>query len=202
MPVDWEDRYRRGETRWEKGAPAPPLMEFLARARICGDVLVPGCGTGHDVRAIASQGASVLGIDIAASAVRMARENPPVADERYEVGDFLAPGAPFGRFDWLFEHTLFCAIDPERWADYAASAVASLKPGGMFLAIFYLDPANVEPGEPPFPVSPDELDGLFGQEFDLLEDWTPRSAHPGREGRERVRLMRRNPSPARLPSVR
>ncbi|HPA16449.1 MAG TPA: methyltransferase domain-containing protein [Verrucomicrobiae bacterium] len=191
MPVDWEGRYRRGETRWEKGAPAPPLVEFLSRHRMSGEVLVPGCGTGHDVRAIAAGGASVLGIDIAPSAIRLAREHRPAGNERYALADFLKPPEELaGGFDWLFEHTLFCAIDPDRRHDYAASATTSLKPGGLFLAIFYLDPTDPEPGEPPFPVTTEELDDLFGKDFDLLEDWTPRTAHPGREGRERVRLMR------------
>ena len=196
MPVDWEGRYQLGETRWEKGAPAPPLMEFLARQEISGDVLVPGCGTGHDVRAIAAGGASVLGIDIAPSAIRMAREHPRAGRERYALADFLEPSPELsGRFDWVFEHTLFCAIDPDRRRDYVTSVTASLKPGGRFLAIFYLDPANREPGEPPFAVTTEELDHLFGTRFDLLEDWTPRTAHPGREGRERVRLLKKLPQP-------
>lgn len=204
MPVDWEQRYRRGETRWEKGSPAPPLTEFLARRPMMGDVLVPGCGTGHDVRAIAACGASVLGIDIAPSAIRIAREHPRVRDERYEIGDFLQPGAPFGHFDWLFEHTLFCAIDVDRRQDYASAVVGSLRPGGFFLAIFYLDPAHTEPGEPPYPVSTEEIDDLFGADFSLIEEWTPHLSHPGREERERVRLMRlkTKESPPRLPQAR
>lgn len=194
MRQDWESRYRAGEMRWEKGVPAPPLMEFLARHTISGDVLVPGCGTGHDVRAIAAQGASVLGIDIAPSAIRLARGHRPARDERYAVADFLAPQPDLaGRFDWLLEHTLFCAIEPDRRQDYAASVVAALRPAGLFLAIFYIDPRDPEPGEPPYPVSTEELDRLFGPTFDLLENWVPRTAHPGREGRERVRLMRKRP---------
>ena len=53
--MDWEERYESGDTPWEKGAPAPPLLEWLdSRGSIRGDVLVPGCGSGYDVRAIAA----------------------------------------------------------------------------------------------------------------------------------------------------
>jgi hypothetical protein len=53
--MDWEQRYETGDTPWEKGAPAPPLLEWLeSRGSIRGDILVPGCGSGHDVRAIAA----------------------------------------------------------------------------------------------------------------------------------------------------
>lgn len=194
MTTDWEAKYRAGDMRWEKGAPAPPLVEFLASKEISGDVLVPGCGTGHDVRAIAAQGASVLGIDIAPSAIRMAQSHRPARDERYLVADFLAPPPELaGLFDWLLEHTLFCAIEPDRRPDYVASATAALKPGGLFLAIFYINPKDPEPGEPPYPVSTEELDRLFGPPFELLDDRIPRAAYPGREGRERVRLMRKLP---------
>ena len=48
----WEARYQSGDMPWEKGAPSPGLVDFLAAhpdlAR--GTVCVPGCGTGHDVR--------------------------------------------------------------------------------------------------------------------------------------------------------
>ena len=30
MPTDWEAQYQKGETPWEKGAPSPGLVDFLA----------------------------------------------------------------------------------------------------------------------------------------------------------------------------
>src|ERR1043166_9113599 len=48
----WESRYQSGDMPWEKGAPSPGLVDFLAAhpALPRGTVCVPGCGTGHDVR--------------------------------------------------------------------------------------------------------------------------------------------------------
>jgi len=77
--TDWNQRYRTGDTPWEKGAPAPPLLSWMAEhGPLTGDVLVPGCGLGHDVRAIAraSRDARVVGLDVAPSALVQAKKYP------------------------------------------------------------------------------------------------------------------------------
>ena len=40
MPTDWEERYRTGETPWDKSAPHPSLVTFLKSEPIRGRVLV------------------------------------------------------------------------------------------------------------------------------------------------------------------
>lgn len=193
MATDWEAQYQKGETPWEKGAPSPGLVDFLAEHRVEGRVLVPGCGFGHDVRALAAQGADVLGLDIAPSAVEGARRIPAVAGERYELGDLFAlPPAMHGAFDWVWEHTCFCAIHPSQRAAYVEAVHSALKSGGHLLGVFYLDPGNDSPDEgPPFEVSVAELDRLFLPRFELLREWLPARAYPGREGREWLRVLRR-----------
>jgi SAM-dependent methyltransferase len=189
--VDWEARYQAGDTPWEKATPAPPLLEWLSRREIHGLVLVPGCGSGHDVRAIAEAGAEPIGIDIAPSAIGRAEAFPRVARERYRRENLFALSPELlGPFDWVFEHTCFCAIDPALRGDYVAATSAVLKPGGHLLAIFYLDPGHEEPG-PPFGVTREELDLLFGAHFETIEEFVPTKAFAGREGRELVRLLRR-----------
>jgi SAM-dependent methyltransferase len=154
-------------------------------------VLVPGCGSGHDVRALARAGADPVGIDIAPSAIQQADTHPRVGAERYEAANlFELPGHLVGSFDWVFEHTCFCAIDPARRSDYVAGVVAALKPHGRLLAIFYIDPGN-DDGGPPFGVARDEIERLFGGCFEEITTYAPGHAHPGREGRELVSVMRR-----------
>jgi len=197
--TDWESRYRAGDTPWEKGEASPPLLDWLTRNAMPGEVLVPGCGSGHDVRAIAAAGASVTGLDIAASAVARASGFPPVGGERFIEGDLLAlPATWSGRFDWVFEHTCFCAIDPSLRQAYVRAVAGALKPGGKLLAVFYMDP-DVTRGEgPPFGVGEEELSDLFGPYFELLCDEAPTRAYPGREGRERVRVLEKtSDQPAR-----
>jgi SAM-dependent methyltransferase len=194
MPTDWEDHYVRGEMPWEKGAPSPGLVDFLAAEPVRGRVLVPGCGLGHDVRALAATAREVVGLDLAPSAVLAAEKFPRTGTERYEVADLFAlPAHLRGSFDWVWEHTCFCAIDPAQRPAYVAAVADALLPGGRLLAVFYLDPGNNSPDEgPPFEVSIAELNRLFLPRFELEREWLPQHAYPGREGREWMRLLARS----------
>lgn len=193
MPTNWEAHYISKNMPWEKGAPHPALVDYLAKREVRGRVLVPGCGMGHDVRALAAHGANPVGLDIAPSAITAAQSLPAAGAEEYVLGDFFAlPASMTGAFDWVFEHTCFCAIDPSLREAYVQSAREALKPGGQLLAIFYLDPGNDSPDEgPPFEVSLAELDRLFLPKFELVEEWLPANTYPGREGREWMRLLER-----------
>ena len=73
--TDWESRYQVGDMPWEKGQASPPLLELLERPVDwgAGPVLVPGCGFGHDVRALGVLGIPVVGLDLAPTAVAATR---------------------------------------------------------------------------------------------------------------------------------
>lgn len=188
--TDWETRYQSGDMPWEKGEPSPGLVDFIAAHPELsrGTVAVPGCGTGHDVRVWAKAGFQANGFDLAPSAVRLGLERTVAAglDAKFAQADFLADAAPM-QFDWLFEHTLFCAIDPARRDDYVRAVVRWLKPGGQFLAVHYM--IRDEQG-PPFGVAQQELMERFLPHFDLLQGWVPRS-YPNRLGLELMLWWRR-----------
>lgn len=197
---NWEQCYQTGETPWDKGSAAPPLLELIARHGAAlwggGPVLVPGCGFGHDVRALAEAGVSVLGLDIAETAVEKARLVPTTTAETYKVGDFLAPAWREGRhFSAIWEHTCFCAIDLTLRETYAQAAADLLGLGGVLAGVFYLtpdDPGEEESG-PPFKVSIEEIDALFSPWFERIDGWVPETAYPGREGREWIGIFRKLP---------
>ncbi|MBI5775630.1 MAG: methyltransferase domain-containing protein [Verrucomicrobia bacterium] len=190
MPTDWEAKYQTNDTPWEKGEASPGLVDFLAAHPQLprGSVLVPGCGTGHDVRVFAKFGFKAFGLDIAPSAVAIAKEKTAAdfltAD--FRCGDFL-DDEPFQRFDWVFEHTCFCAIDPARRDDYVRAVLRWLKPDGQYLAVNYLIP---DTDGPPFGTTREEIMERFSPHFDLVRDWVPRS-YPNRTGEERVFWWRR-----------
>ena len=133
----WEKRYQTGDMPWEKGAPSPGLVDFLAShsdlAR--GTVCVPGCGTGHDARTWAAAGFRVFGCDIAQSAIQLCKERTPESlHAEFRRLDFLKAKPPF-RFDWLFEHTLYCAIQPRQRNQYLKALLRWLKPGGQLIFV-------------------------------------------------------------------
>jgi len=190
MAADWEERYQSGDMPWERGAPSPGLVEYLAaHGPLAGKILVPGCGLGHDVRAISRQDNEVLGLDLAPSATRRADALPKTGREKYiDANLFDLPAGLRGTFDWVWEHTLFCAIAPAGRPLYVHGTASALKPGGRLLAIFYLNPDNDEEG-PPYGVTTAELDALFANAFVLDREWLPGKTYSGREGREWMRLL-------------
>ena len=188
LDVNWEQLYHQGETPWEKGAPHPALLQWLKENPLSGRVLVPGCGFGHDVRALAAAGAEVLGLDVAPFAIAMARGFPRCGHESYILGDLFDPEAVRGKFDWIFEHTCFCTIRPDRRDEYASRVAALLRQGGHFLAIFFLNPDNDEEG-PPYGCQVDELEALFSPSFQLVNERDGLPTYAGREGRELLRLL-------------
>jgi SAM-dependent methyltransferase len=191
--TDWQQHYATGDTPWEKGTAHPELAAFLRKQVVPGRGLVPGCGHGHDVRALAASADEVVGLDIADGAIERAKQYPVVGGEHYVVGDLFAlPPRSRASFDWVFEHTCFCAIPTEMRGDYIRAVSQAVRPGGLLLAIFYLDP-QLDPGEtgPPFGVTVEELNERFGPHFDLLQEWIPSVTYPGREGLELFRIMRR-----------
>lgn len=188
---DWEAAYQAGDTPWDKGRAHPALVDWLSRNRLTGRILVPGCGAGHDVRALAADSAAiVVGLDVAPSAKVVAERFAKAGNETYLTGDFLFGFQAEGPFDALFEHTCFCAIPPARRPEYVRAAAKSLKPGGLFLAIFYRNPTDRREPGPPFGCLMEEADALFGKEFLLLEEQTGIPTFEGREDREALRLMR------------
>ena len=187
---DWEALYQANDTFWDHGEASPGLVDYLAAnsSLPLGQALVPGCGRGHDARALDQAGWAATGLDLAPSSVPLAKR---LADEErlpidYRIGDFLSD-EPHKLFDLVFEHTLFCAIPPVRRDDYVQALRRWLKPGGLYLAVNYM--ITEDNGEPPFSTTTAELDERFGEPFELLRRWTPRS-YESREGKELINEWR------------
>ncbi|MEJ6000917.1 methyltransferase domain-containing protein [Paucibacter soli] len=135
----WQQRFESGQTPWDRGAAHPQLLQWLAEDRWQAgqSLLVPGCGRGHELLALAEAGISAIGLDFAPAAVTLARAALAANGlaGRVEQADVLLwqPQAPV---DAVYEQTCLCALHPDHWQGYAAQLRQWIKPGGRLFALF------------------------------------------------------------------
>ena len=157
--VNWEMRWQTKQTQWDLGGVTPALKEELDKMQHPGgDALVPGCGAAYDLSAVASQYDSVTGIDLAASAVDIAKEVNKENDKVSVVlGNFFEHDFGSKQFDFIFDYTFFCAIPPKMREDWGKRMGKLVKPGGKLLTLVFPinenEAFNPECQGPPFPVS-------------------------------------------------
>lgn len=191
----WQDRYQSGNMPWDLGH-ASPHFEYLLKTQSeklpPGRMAVLGSGRGHDAAYFAAAGFEVTGFDYAPGAVEAARQlyGNAVTFVQADICDlaFAAPGSPYHQaFDYLLEHTCFCAIHPSQRDDYARSARDLLKPGGLLIGVFW---EHGDDDGPPHNTTLADVDRHFGEGFERIrmEERPPVS---DREGVERLLLLRR-----------
>ena len=188
----WEKIYQTGDAGWDIGKAAPPFKEIVDSHKALlppGKLICFGAGKGHDAEFFASAGYEVTAVDFAPSAVAAIEEYAKTHTKlTAHEGDIL--DLPFeGEFDYVLEHTCFCAIPVNNRPRYADSAHKVLKKGGILFGLFYrFDPADDQ--GPPFATSEEEIRCLFEEKFDILEISTPDNSHGRRKNRERLIIMR------------
>lgn len=198
MMTDWEQKYRDGEMDWDHGGASPALGELLERLPPGlwgdGEVLVPGCGLGHDVAALSAAGLSVLGLDLSPTAIGLARKGRGLEPRRFVAGNLFDDEWRRGRrFSAVWEHTCLCSMPPELWQEYLRAVAGLLETGTCLLGVFYTNPEPRDDGlpGPPFGASQDRLKSLFEADFELTHDWVPERGFESRLGREWLAVFRR-----------
>ncbi|MDA0849132.1 MAG: methyltransferase domain-containing protein [Verrucomicrobia bacterium] len=172
---DWEKAYQEGITPWDKGDASPPIAHWLQEHSLKGKGLVLGCGLGHDVRLLAGYSGQVTGMDISQTAISKARKMDAVNNESYIVADFFNLDEAYTQsFDWVVEHTFFCAIIPDLRHSYVRNLVKVLRPKGYFLAVFFLqDPLDPNTDGPPYKIERASIEEYFAKDFDIMESFIP-----------------------------
>ncbi len=161
----WEKRYLEGRTAWDRGAPSPTLDIGLAQmpnppAR----VLIPACGRGYEIAELARRGYRVTGVDFATSAVT---ELQQILDAQHLQGNVVASDLFAWEaerpFDVIYEQTALCALEPQKWSEYAERLYRWLRPGGLLIGAFMQTHRD---GGPPWHCALETVEGLFP-----LEKW-------------------------------
>ncbi|HUQ26334.1 MAG TPA: methyltransferase [Burkholderiales bacterium] len=164
-PEFWDERYRGGTTPWDAGAVPPALFAWLQKSDAKMRILVPGCGSGYEVRAFAERGHDVLGIDFSDAALENARRELGELADRVRKADFFQLAEE--PFDLVYERTFLCALPRRLWPDWARGVARLVRPGGRVAGFFFLD--DNERG-PPFGIDAARLNEMLGKSFEKAED--------------------------------
>jgi len=162
----WVKRWEVGKLPWDLGGIPPDLVSFLTRTQAAPcRVLVPGCGSGYEVRAFHEAGHEVMALDFSGPAVARAQEVLGPLGEKVVQGNFFKHDFGTRRFGLVYERGFLCSLPPARWPDYVSRMAELLTPGGRLVGLFLY---GQEPEPPPFPLTEESAAALLGGSFRLL----------------------------------
>jgi len=173
--VPWDASYHDGPAPWDVGHPQPAIVRLASEGAFTGTVLDAGCGTGENAFYLASLGLSVLGVDVAETALTIARKK--AADRGIKI-DFAEVDAleleRLGRtFDTVVDSGLFHTFDGDEQIRYVASLASVTKSGGTVYVLCFSDDG---PETGPHPVS----DEARRAAFNASTGWIVLSIEPDR----------------------
>jgi SAM-dependent methyltransferase len=173
--LPWDASYHDGPAPWDVGRPQPAVVRAASEGGFAGAVLDAGCGTGENALHIASLGSPVLGVDVAETALAIARAK---AAERgveieFAAADALRLECLGRRFETVLDCGLFHTFDAGERPGYVASLASVTEPGGTLYVLCFNDDG---PGTGPHPVSQKELRAPFGPGT----GWNVAAVEPGR----------------------
>ena len=158
--LPWDASYHDGSPPWDVGRPQPAVVRLAAADGFAGAVLDAGCGTGENALHLASLGLSVLGVDVAETALAMARAK--AADRGVEVEFAVADALELERLGRRFATVLDCGLfhtfDGDERPGYVASVASVTEPDGTLYVLCFSDEG---PDTGPHPVSEQELRAAF-----------------------------------------
>ena len=159
----WQNQYDAGTMGWDRGTVHPPLFDWIE----CGEltpcqIVVPGCGHGHEVVHLCMQGFDVTAIDYAPAAIDFLADRLDAEGlQATLLNRDLFAWRESQKFDVVYEQTCLCAIKPDLRTRYADRVYDWLRPGGKLLLLMVR--TDIEPG-PPFDCDPDEMKQLFSEQ--------------------------------------
>jgi SAM-dependent methyltransferase len=158
----WDASYHHGPAPWDIGRPRPAVVRVAAEGGFSGAVLDAGCGTGENALHIARLGLPVLGVDVAETALGMAREKAASLGSGIDI-EFVAADALhlecLGRkFQTVLDCGLFHAFVGDERTLYAASLASVTERDGSLYVLCFSDEG---PETGPHPVREEELRATF-----------------------------------------
>jgi SAM-dependent methyltransferase len=172
----WDASYLDGSPPWDIGEPQPAIVRLGRQGAFTGSVLDAGCGSGENALHVASLGLRVLGVDVAETAVSIARAKAAARslDAEFVVVDALHLDRLGRVFETVLDCGLFHSFDRDERRQYAASlATVTARCATLYVLCF----SDLEPGTAvPHPVSREELRAPF----EGASGWSVASIRPER----------------------
>lgn len=158
--LPWDASYHDGPAPWDVGEPQPAIVRVAAEGGFAGAVLDAGCGTGDNALHLASLGLSVVGVDVAETALTIAREksDAPGLEVEFTAVDALELERLGRRFDTVLDCGLFHTFDTDERPGYVASLASVAENNGTLYVLCFSD---IGPDTGPHPVAQDELRAAF-----------------------------------------
>jgi SAM-dependent methyltransferase len=147
MKESWDDSYTgQAPPPWDIGRPQPTFVRLAQEGRLAGRVLDAGCGTGEHALLAASHGADAIGMDLAPTAIALARAKAAKRglSARFEVADALDLRRQGLTVDAVIDSGVFHVFDDEDRSKYVAGIAAALRPGGTCYLMCFSD---LQPGD-------------------------------------------------------
>jgi SAM-dependent methyltransferase len=135
-------------------------VRLASEGGFAGAVLDAGCGTGENALHVASLGLSVLGVDVAETALAIARAKGDDRGIRVEfaAADALQLARLGRRFETVLDCGLFHSFDSDERSGYVASLASVTVHGGTLYVLCFSDDG---PETGPHPVSKEQLNAAF-----------------------------------------
>jgi SAM-dependent methyltransferase len=160
----WDASYLHGPAPWDLGQPQPAILRLAGERAFAGAVLDAGCGTGENALHVASLGLRVVGVDVAETAVSIARDNAAARrlDADFVVADALRLDRLGQVFDTVLDCGLFHTFDSDERRSYVESLACVTSRGGNLYVLCFSDIGPVDTCGP-HPVSQEELRAPFNR---------------------------------------
>lgn len=174
--MDWESVYREeddfeGPPPWNIGEPQPELAALITDGAVRSDVLDAGCGVAELAMTLATEGYTVVGLDLSPTAIDAANNT---AQERglntasFEQADITSFTGYDERFNTVIDSTLFHSLPVESRDDYLRSIHRAAAPEARFyMLVFARGAFPAEAETKPNEVDKEELHDAVSKHFEI-----------------------------------
>lgn len=176
----WLERWERAEIGFHQDEINPYLRRFWPELKVArgSEVFVPLCGKSLDMAWLRQQGSFVLGVELSSIAVKdffheQGKSPELVSGEGFDnyiadgiclaCGDFFdLRKEDMAKVSAVYDRASLVALPPDMRESYARH-LAQILPSGTQILLVTFDYPQVEMQGPPFAVSVQEVEVLYGQ---------------------------------------